>query len=43
MNYIDAHVHLWTDDTLHYPLEATPIRPGDGNELLLRDTRGPKR
>ena len=24
-------------------IEATPIRPGDGNELLLRDTRGPKR
>jgi predicted TIM-barrel fold metal-dependent hydrolase len=20
MNYIDAHVHVWTPDTLHYPL-----------------------
>jgi predicted TIM-barrel fold metal-dependent hydrolase len=20
MNYIDAHVHVWTDDTAHYPL-----------------------
>jgi predicted TIM-barrel fold metal-dependent hydrolase len=19
-NYIDAHVHVWTDDTAHYPL-----------------------
>jgi hypothetical protein len=24
-------------------IEETPIKPGDGNELLLRDTRGPKR
>jgi predicted TIM-barrel fold metal-dependent hydrolase len=22
MNYIDAHVHVWTDDTAHYPLAA---------------------
>jgi predicted TIM-barrel fold metal-dependent hydrolase len=22
MNYIDAHVHVWTDDFLHYPLGA---------------------
>jgi predicted TIM-barrel fold metal-dependent hydrolase len=22
MNYIDAHVHVWTDDTAHYPLGA---------------------
>ncbi len=22
MNYIDAHVHVWTPDTLHYPLGA---------------------
>ena len=22
MNFIDAHVHVWTDDTLHYPLGA---------------------
>ena len=22
MNYIDAHVHVWTDDTTHYPLAA---------------------
>src|SRR6516162_3512945 len=20
MNYMDAHVHVWTDDTAHYPL-----------------------
>jgi predicted TIM-barrel fold metal-dependent hydrolase len=20
MNYIDAHVHVWTPDTAHYPL-----------------------
>src|SRR5215208_1986275 len=20
MNYVDAHVHVWTDDTAHYPL-----------------------
>jgi predicted TIM-barrel fold metal-dependent hydrolase len=20
MNYIDAHAHVWTDDTIHYPL-----------------------
>jgi predicted TIM-barrel fold metal-dependent hydrolase len=20
MNFIDAHVHVWTPDTLHYPL-----------------------
>jgi predicted TIM-barrel fold metal-dependent hydrolase len=20
MNFIDAHVHVWTDDTAHYPL-----------------------
>jgi predicted TIM-barrel fold metal-dependent hydrolase len=22
MNYIDAHVHVWTPDTAHYPLAA---------------------
>jgi predicted TIM-barrel fold metal-dependent hydrolase len=22
MNFIDAHVHVWTDDTSHYPLAA---------------------
>lgn len=22
MRYIDAHVHVWTDDTIHYPLAA---------------------
>src|SRR4029453_17875713 len=22
MGYIDAHVHVWTDDTDHYPLAA---------------------
>ena len=22
MAYIDAHVHVWTDDTAHYPLGA---------------------
>jgi predicted TIM-barrel fold metal-dependent hydrolase len=22
MNYIDAHIHVWTDDTTHYPLGA---------------------
>ena len=22
MHYIDAHVHVWTDDTAHYPLAA---------------------
>src|SRR5688572_28002448 len=26
MNYIDAHVHVWTADTLHYPL-AQGYRP----------------
>src|SRR4030095_11178921 len=23
MNYIDAHVHVWTPDTAHYPLAAS--------------------
>src|SRR5215210_6912370 len=22
MRYVDAHVHVWTDDTIHYPLGA---------------------
>ncbi len=22
MNYIDAHAHVWTDDTIHYPLAS---------------------
>src|SRR3954462_3319341 len=22
MHYIDAHVHVWTPDTIHYPLAA---------------------
>ena len=22
MNYVDAHVHVWTPDTAHYPLAA---------------------
>ena len=22
MNFIDAHVHVWTPDTAHYPLAA---------------------
>ena len=22
MNYVDAHAHVWTDDTAHYPLAA---------------------
>jgi predicted TIM-barrel fold metal-dependent hydrolase len=28
MNYIDAHVHVWTDDTAHYPL-APEFKPED--------------
>ncbi len=28
MRYIDAHVHVWTDDTIHYPL-APGYRPED--------------
>src|SRR5262249_23044696 len=31
MGFIDAHVHVWTDDTAHYPLGAgwkeTDLRP----------------
>jgi predicted TIM-barrel fold metal-dependent hydrolase len=31
MHYIDAHVHVWTDDTLHYPLgtgwQVADLRP----------------
>ena len=23
MHYIDAHVHVWTPDTAHYPLSAS--------------------
>ncbi len=28
MNYIDAHVHVWTSDTIHYPL-AQGFKPSD--------------
>src|SRR5882672_10806880 len=32
MGFIDAHVHVWTDDTAHYPLAAgfkrEDMRPG---------------
>lgn len=28
MGFLDAHVHVWTDDTIHYPL-ATGYKPED--------------
>jgi predicted TIM-barrel fold metal-dependent hydrolase len=27
MGFIDAHVHVWTDDTAHYPLMQLLDRP----------------
>ena len=27
MGMIDAHIHVWTDDTIHYPLAAGPSLP----------------
>jgi len=45
MNFIDAHSHVWTDDTAHYPSvragrrghEARPLHPED----LFKHTKGP--
>jgi len=34
MNYIDAHVHVWTPDTDHYPLargfNKADMKPASG-------------
>jgi predicted TIM-barrel fold metal-dependent hydrolase len=44
MNYIDAHVHVWTPDTLHYPLakgfKKDDMRPASFTpEELFKHTR----
>lgn len=44
MNYIDAHVHVWTPDTLHYPLakgyRKEDMRPASFTpEELFKHTR----
>jgi len=33
MLYVDAHVHIWTPDTIHYPL-APNYRPENMTQLL---------
>jgi predicted TIM-barrel fold metal-dependent hydrolase len=44
MKYIDAHVHVWTPDTAHYPLskgfEKSDMKPASFTpEELFKHTR----
>src|SRR6516164_3318773 len=44
MGFIDAHVHVWTDDTAHYPLavgfKKEDMKPATFTpEILLKNTK----